>query len=127
MWMSIFVDYVIFETILQTTKTITEETIIKPDGEKIVNRKETVTSGEDKKHAGSAVTVSGCEGLSATIIVIEIYLYVLHDIHSVFNNLNTLYIILKFCWFVYVSYFEYDQLFLFHAGTAVSTNRPTST
>lgn len=34
------------ETVLQITKTITEETIIKPDGEKIVNRKETVTSDE---------------------------------------------------------------------------------
>lgn len=85
-------DYIIFETILQTTKTITEETIIKPDGEKIVNRKETVTSGEDKKHAGSAVTVSGCEGLSATIIVIETYLYVIHAIHCVFTNLSEYFI-----------------------------------
>ncbi|KAK7473707.1 hypothetical protein BaRGS_00035034, partial [Batillaria attramentaria] len=32
----------------KVTKTITEETIIKPDGEKIVNRKETTTSGGGK-------------------------------------------------------------------------------
>lgn len=42
------------ETVLQITKTITEETIIKPDGEKIVNRKETVTSDE---HSSSDLQV----------------------------------------------------------------------
>lgn len=44
------------ETVLQITKTITEETIIKPNGEKIVNKKETVTS-EDDEDSGSDLQV----------------------------------------------------------------------
>lgn len=43
----------------KVTKKVTEETIIKPDGEKIVNRKEEVTSGGSSSSYGGSGAMAG--------------------------------------------------------------------